>query len=94
MLDDFSCTKLFLAVDGIDPEFGLTSTNIMEAQLNKKMIAATRKTIVLADSSKFGKRGFGITGGLENMEQIITDRGISPHTLDTLKGMGIEVSIV
>jgi DeoR family transcriptional regulator of aga operon len=58
------------------------------------MIAATRKTIVLADSSKFGKRGFGKICGLENIEQIITDRGISSHTLETLKSMGIEVTIV
>lgn len=94
MLDDFSCTKLFLGVDGIDIEFGLTTTNMMEAQLNRKMIAATQKTIVLADSSKFGKRGFGKICGLENIEQIITDSGISAHMLETLKGMGIEVTIV
>lgn len=94
MLDDFSCTKLFLGVDGIDIEFGLTTTNMMEAQLNRKMIAATQKTIVLADSSKFGKRGFGKICGLENIQQIITDSGISAHMLETLKGMGIEVTLV
>lgn len=94
MLDDFSCTKFFLGVDGIDVEFGLTTTNMMEAQLNKKMIAAAQKTIVLADSSKFGKRGFGRICGLESIEQIITDSGISAHMLETLKGMGIEVTIV
>jgi len=31
----------------------------MEAQLNRKMIQAAQKTIVLADSTKFGKRGVG-----------------------------------
>ena len=66
----------------------------MEAQLNRKMINAAQKTIVLADSSKFGKRGFGRICGLEDVEQIITDSGISDHMVDTLKGMGIEVTIV
>ena len=94
MLDDFSCSKLFLGVDGIDPEFGLTTTNMMEAQLNRKMIAASQKTIVLADSSKFGKRGFGRICKLEDIEQVITDSNISEHMVDTLKGMGIEVTIV
>jgi DeoR family transcriptional regulator of aga operon len=94
ILEDFSCSKLFLGVDGIDIEFGLTTTNVMEAQLNRKMIAAAQKTIVLADSSKFGKRGFGRICGLEDVEQIITDKGISEHMVKTLKGMGIEVSIV
>ncbi len=94
ILEDFSCTKLFLGVDGIDAEFGLTTTNIMEAQLNRKMIETAQKTIVLADSSKFGKRGFGKICGLEDIEQIITDSGISKHMADTLKSMGIEVTIV
>jgi DeoR family transcriptional regulator of aga operon len=67
---------------------------MMEAQLNKKMIQASQKTIVLADSSKFGKRGFGKICGLEDIEQVITDNGISEHMVNTLKGMGIEVTIV
>jgi DeoR family transcriptional regulator, aga operon transcriptional repressor len=94
ILEDFSCTKLFLGVDGIDTEFGLTTTNMMEAQLNRKMITAAQKTIVLADSSKFGKRGFGRICGLEDIEQVITDSGISDHMVKTLTGMGIEVTIV
>jgi len=94
ILDDFSCSKLFLGVDGIDPDFGLTTTHIQEAQLNRKMIHASQKTIVLADSSKFGKRGFGRICGLEDVDQVITDNGISEHMQDTLKGMGIAVTIV
>ncbi len=94
MLEDFSVSKLFLGVDGIDIEFGLTTTNMMEAQLNKKMIAASQKTIVLADSSKFGKRGFGRICGLEDIEHVITDNNISEHMVDTLKSMGIEITVV
>jgi DeoR family transcriptional regulator of aga operon len=94
ILDDFSCSKLFLGVDGIDTEFGLTTTNIMEAQLNRKMIAASQKTIVLADSSKFGKRGFGKICGLEEIDQVITDSSISEHMVKTLQEIGIEVTIV
>lgn len=94
ILEDFSCSKLFLGVDGIDPEFGLTTTHVMEAQLNRKMIQASQKTIVLADSSKFGKRGFGRICRLEDVEQVITDSGISNHMLQTLKEMGLEVTIV
>ncbi|MBA2746868.1 MAG: DeoR/GlpR transcriptional regulator [Flavisolibacter sp.] len=94
ILEDFSCSKLFLGVDGIDLEFGLTTTNMMEAQLNRKMISASQKTIVLADSSKFGKRGFGKICGLDEIEQVITDQNISEHMVASLQSMGIEVTIV
>lgn len=94
MLEDFSCSKFFLGVDGIDVEYGITTTHVMEAQLNKKMISSAQKTIILTDSSKFGKRGFGRICGLEDVDHIITDNGISEHTLKQLKEMGIEVTIV
>jgi DeoR family transcriptional regulator of aga operon len=93
-LNDFFCTKLFLGVDGIDLELGLTTTNSMEAQLNKLMIARSQKIIVLSDSTKFGKRGFGRICGIEEVDHIITDSGISDHYKKDLEALGIEVTIV
>lgn len=93
-LKDFSCTKLFLGVDGIDLEFGLTTANVMEARLNREMIKVSQKTIVLADSSKFGKRGFGRICGFDNIDEIITDDKISAFTRSELEEFGIKVTIV
>lgn len=94
ILADFSCSKLFLGLEGIDIEFGLTTTNLMEAQLNQRMVAAAQKTIVIADSSKFGRRGFGKICGLEDIDEIITDSGISAHIVKAVEEMGINVTIV
>ncbi len=94
MLSDFSCSKLFLGVDGIDIELGLTTTNVQEAHLNRQMIKASQKVIVLSDSTKFGKRGFGRICGIEEVNQVITDEGISDHYVNNLERMGIEVTIV
>ncbi|MBC5775536.1 DeoR/GlpR transcriptional regulator [Pontibacter sp. KCTC 32443] len=94
ILADFSCSKLFLGVDGIDLDFGLTTTNVMEAHLNRQMIKVSQKTIVLADSTKFGKRGFGKICGFEYIDQIITDSGVSEYNVKALEGMGIKVTIV
>jgi len=94
ILDDFFCTKLFLGVDGIDIELGLTTTNSMEAQLNRQMITQSQKVIVLSDSTKFGKRGFGRICGLEEIDQVITDSGIPEHYKKTLESLGIEVTII
>uniref|UniRef100_UPI0040496008 DeoR/GlpR family DNA-binding transcription regulator n=1 Tax=Gelidibacter sp. TaxID=2018083 RepID=UPI0040496008 len=93
MLNEFTFTKLFLGVDGIDLEYGLTTTNSMEASLNKVMISAAQKIIVLADSSKFGRKGFGRICGLENVDQIITDSKIDEKTKNRLIELGIDVTI-
>lgn len=94
VLEDFYFNTLFLGVDGIDLDYGLTTTNAMEAHLNRKMIDVSQKTIVLADSTKFGKRGFGKICGLEDVDHIITDKGISQQIVNHLEGLGVTVTIV
>ncbi|MET3115127.1 DeoR family transcriptional regulator of aga operon [Pedobacter sp. CG_S7] len=93
ILGDIFCSKLFLGVDGIDLGFGLTTTSALEAHTNRQMIAASQKIIVLADSTKFGKRGFGKICGIEQVDHVITDSGISEPTIKALESLGIKVSI-
>ncbi|KAB5262147.1 DeoR/GlpR transcriptional regulator [Bacteroides stercoris] len=93
ILADFSCSKLFIGVDGIDLDFGITTTNMMEASLNRVMMQTAQKTIVLADSSKFGRRGFSKIADMEDVDHIITDSHIPPSTALRLEEMGIEVTI-
>lgn len=93
ILADFSCSKLFIGVDGIDLDFGITTTNMMEASLNRVMMQTAQKTIVLADSSKFGRRGFSKIADMEGVDHIITDSRIPPSTALRLEEMGIEVTI-
>ena len=94
VLSNVFCSKLYLGVDGIDLEFGLTTTNASEAQLNRQMIESSQRIIVLADSTKFGKRGFGRICGIEEVDHIITDDGISDQVKKGLESHGIKVSII
>lgn len=94
ILNSVSCNQLFLGVDGIDLDYGCTTTSLEEAILNKKMIDCAQKTIILADSSKFGKRSFGRICGLENINEIITDSNISLSTKEKLTELGIQVTMV
>ncbi|CAM4430980.1 transcriptional regulator, DeoR family [Pedobacter westerhofensis] len=93
ILADISCGILFLGVDGIDLEVGLTTTSLMEARLNQKMMDAAQVTVVLADSSKFGKRGLGKICQIDQIQHIITDSGISPELVNMLEEKGVSVTI-
>ena len=90
---DCACSKLYLGVDGIDLEYGITTTDIREAELNKVMMRAAQKVIVLADSSKFHRRGFSKIADMDEVDIIITDAGISSSTARRLEESGIEVMI-
>ena len=89
LFEQITCSKLFLGVDGIDLEHGITNSNI-----NKKMIEASLRTIILADSSKYGRRGFGKICDLNRVDVIITDSGISKAMAQSIEEIGIELIIV
>ncbi|WKB82288.1 DeoR/GlpR family DNA-binding transcription regulator [Cellulophaga lytica] len=93
ILDNISCSKFFLGVDGIDLEYGLSTSSLEEAQLNRKMLGAAQKIIVLADSSKFGKKSFAKICNLQQIDEIITDSGIAPSMVKNLENKGVKVSI-
>lgn len=88
-----SFSKLYLGVDGIDVDYGITTTEIREAALNRIMMDASQKTIVLADSSKFGRRGFAKIADIDAIDIVITDAGISPKVANRLEDLGIELII-
>ncbi len=94
ILKEFSCNKLFLSVDGIDTEFGLSTSNAAEAHLNNLMINCANKVYILADSSKINKRGFGKICSITEVNTLITDKGITEKQLQQFTEKGVDVVIV
>lgn len=94
ILENISCSKLFLSVDGIDLEYGLSTTHLEEAQLNKRMLSAAQKIILLVDSSKFGKKSFAKICDLDQIDEIITDNGIPLSLIEKLEEKGITVTVI
>lgn len=92
-LKNVSCSKLFIGCDGIDMEAGITCATIEEARLTNAMMAASSRSVVLADSSKFGRRGFGKICNLEDIDIIITDSGIPETMKERIEEAGVQIII-
>lgn len=56
----------------------------MEARLNREMVKVSQKTIVLADSTKFGKRVL-VVCVFEDIDEIITAIKISDFTREAIE---------
>lgn len=93
-LREVTADKLFLGVDGIDFHFGLTTPNVLEAKVNELMVKAASEVILVADSSKFGRRRMGVIDKVTAVDKIITDKNIPQEVLNRLKTMDIEVFTV
>lgn len=86
--------ETLFGVDGIDLEHGITTSTLDEAKLTRKMMKASSQNIVLADSSKFGQRGFGRICALEDIDVIITDDGIPEQMVTIVEEAGVDLIIV
>ena len=92
-LRNYFCDKLFLGVDGIDFDYGLSTPNIEEAHFNSAMIEMSNQIIVLADSSKIHKRSLAFICPVSKIDIIITDSGISNEQKTSFENAGVEVII-
>lgn len=93
ILDNISCGLLFLGVDGIDIDFGFSISNLAEAGLNQKMIKSAQHVAILADSTKFGKRGIGKICEMSDVQYIVTDVEAPPLLIKQLEKKGLKVIV-
>jgi DeoR family transcriptional regulator of aga operon len=85
--------RLFLGADGLDPERGVMTPHLPEAQLNAKMIEISRQVIVVADSSKLMRRNISLIARVEQLHMLITDTGAGPDVVAELERRGVEVRL-
>ncbi len=93
-LDGLHADRLFLGVDSIDPEIGLMTPHLLEAQLNAKMIQNSRKVIAVADSSKLMRRNLSVIARMDQIHMLITDTAAQPSLVELFTATGLEVVLV
>jgi DeoR family transcriptional regulator, aga operon transcriptional repressor len=91
MMQSLHADHCFMSTVGIDADLGLTTLDIMEAQLNQRMISSAAQVTVLADSSKFGHRSLSLISDFRNVHRVITDTGAPACQVEKLRAKGIEV---
>jgi len=85
--------KLFLATAGISFEAGLTYPAIGDIYVKRAMVKAASRVYLLADSTKIGRVSFSALGGVEIVDTLITDDGISDVDRSEFERRGVEVVI-
>jgi DeoR/GlpR family transcriptional regulator of sugar metabolism len=86
--------KLFLGADGLTFNYGLTASNVLEAEVDRVAVAAASEVIVVAGSSKIGVVGLTPIMPLTKMSKLVTDSGAPPDFVAALREHNIEVILV
>ncbi len=93
-LRKISADKLFIGVDGIDFEVGLTTPNILEANTSRVMMEMSGEIILVVDASKFGRRSLGVISKVSEINSIITTKKLSENELKKFADYDVKVFIV
>ena len=91
VLEQVTLDVAILGVDGIDAVAGATAHHEGEASINRLMGRQARKVIIVADSSKVGKRAFARICSPAEIDVLVTDAGISAEDAALLEDAGVEV---
>lgn len=92
-LKNLYCDRLFLGIDSFNLTEGVSTPNIEEANINQTMIAMSRETIAVCDSSKFNKRSFAHIAPVNQIQHLVTDSGINNDVYRQLQALGVDVHI-
>lgn len=85
---------VFLGVDGVDVDAGLTIRNDLEARTNYVLLKRARRAIVVADQSKMGRIAFSRICPLADVDEIVTELDGDSAFAKAVSEAGVRVTTV
>ncbi len=93
-LSQFHVGMAFVGADGFSPESGATAHLTDMAEIVRKMSERAEETVLLLDSTKYGREGFAQMLPPEKIQMIITDAELKPSDKDMLRDKGVKLMVV
>lgn len=90
-IENLSFTVAFVSAAGITPT-GLTTTQRELSEVTKAAFARASRRIALIDSTKFGTRALISMASLEQLDLVITDRGLPERDVEAYRVAGVPLT--
>ena len=92
MLKDLSCHRAFLSAAGIN-ESGLFNSSLLLVETERAMMKSADQVVVVADATKFGRKGLSHLCELSDVNVMIVDDAISSTWQTTIRKSGVELTV-
>jgi DeoR family transcriptional regulator of aga operon len=93
VLEQITLDVAFVGVNGIDAAFGATVHDEREAAVNTLMARRAGRAVIVADSSKIGRRAFATLGEAHLFDTLITDDRVTQEQLRAFDDAGLRVIV-
>lgn len=84
----------FMGTNSISVERGLTTPDTVEASVKRALMQAARRTVVLADHTKFGREDFARVAPLTDVDTVITGVELDVELVEDIENAGPRVVVV
>lgn len=91
ILERITVNTVFLGCNGVDPTGGITSTNLPEGEMKRRMLKAARRRVVVADGSKVGEVELAHLCGVDDVDALVTGESADAYVCEALRERGVEV---
>jgi len=88
----FHAPKLFMGAAAVGPA-GVMQQDVILVAAERRLIDRAEQVILLADSSKFASSSGAIVCGLDEVDVMITDGGITPALAEMVRAAGVRLII-
>jgi DeoR family transcriptional regulator of aga operon len=89
----YTAAHVFLSCRAVDSQFGISDNEEEEAMVRREMMACSRETVVLADSTKLGTRAPFCISRWDRVHWLVTDSAL-PAVFDSqLQAASVKVKV-
>ncbi|MEU1707623.1 DeoR/GlpR family DNA-binding transcription regulator [Streptomyces sp. NPDC005706] len=91
VLHNLALDYTILGVDAVHPRLGAATHDESEAGANRALAECASTVIVVADSSKLGRRAFALVCEMSAVSVLVTDKGAPEEIVEEISSRGIDV---
>ena len=93
MLSRFRFDVYLMTASGVSVDAGVTEWNADDAAVKRAALAATRRSILVADAGKFGAEAFVRVCPLSQVDMLVTDAGLALADRQQVAATGTELVV-
>ncbi|BDZ58800.1 DeoR/GlpR family DNA-binding transcription regulator [Barrientosiimonas endolithica] len=94
VLRDLLVERLFLGVDAVSAQAGVSCRHLGEASINAEMVRAAERVVVVGAGAKVGRRSLARICPTVDVHELITDDTADPEEVERIRELGVEVTLV
>ena len=89
----FKADTAILGINGISAYAGLTTPNLLVAQMKRAMIRQSKRLIVVADHTKLSATALCVVAPIQAVSILVTDDQADPDMVNDIRNAGVEVIV-